>query len=38
VDTLDCGAGDRDVAWLRAGEADVTVNCEILKTVSIGSD
>src|SRR6185436_19049079 len=38
VDTLDCGPGDHDVAWLRAGEADTTVNCEVVKTVSIGSD
>jgi Ca2+-binding RTX toxin-like protein len=38
VDALDCGPGARDVAWLRAGENDTTVNCEILKTVSVGSD
>ena len=38
VDTLDCGAGNQDVAWLRTGEPDVTMNCEIVKTVSIGSD
>ena len=38
VDTLDCGPGDHDVAWLRAGEHDVTVNCEVVKTVSYGSD
>ena len=38
VDTLDCGPGDHDVAWLRAGEADVTMNCELVKTVTIGSD
>jgi hypothetical protein len=38
VDTLDCGPGDHDVAWLRAGESDTTVNCELVKTVSIGSD
>src|SRR6266542_3179549 len=38
VDALDCGPGNRDVAWLRAGEADTTVNCELVKTVTIGSD
>ena len=38
VDTLDCGPGARDVAWLRAGEADTTVNCEKVITVSTGSD
>ena len=38
VDTLDCGPGDHDVAWLRAGEHDITMNCEVVKTVSIGSD
>jgi Ca2+-binding RTX toxin-like protein len=38
VDTLDCGPGDHDVAWLRAGENDVTVNCEKVVTVSTGSD
>jgi Ca2+-binding RTX toxin-like protein len=38
VDTLDCGPGDHDVAWLRAGESDVTTNCELVKTVTIGSD
>ena len=38
VDSLDCGAGDHDVAWLRAGEHDTTVNCEVVKTVSVGSD
>ena len=26
------------IAWLRAGENDTTVNCEVVKTVSIGSD
>ena len=38
VDTLDCGPGDHDVAWIRAGEADTTVNCEVVKTVTVGSD
>src|SRR3954469_17920926 len=38
VDTLDCGPGDHDVAWLRAGESDVTANCELVTTVTIGSD
>ncbi len=38
VDSLDCGPGDHDVAWLRAGEHDTTVNCEVVKTVSFGSD
>jgi hypothetical protein len=27
-----------DVAWLRAGESDTTVNCEKVITVSTGSD
>ncbi len=38
VDTLDCGPGDHDVAWLRAGESDTTINCERVITVSTGSD
>jgi Ca2+-binding RTX toxin-like protein len=38
VDTLDCGPGTRDVAWLREGESDVTLNCEIVRTASDGSD
>ena len=38
VDHLDCGPGDHDVAWLRAGESDTTVNCEVVKTVTVGSD
>ena len=38
VDTLDCGPGLHDVAWLRAGESDTTVNCEKVITVSTGSD
>jgi Ca2+-binding RTX toxin-like protein len=38
VDALDCGPGNHDVAWLRAGESDTTVNCELMKTVTIGSD
>jgi len=33
VDTLDCGPGDHDVAWIRAGEPDVTLNCEVVHTV-----
>jgi Ca2+-binding RTX toxin-like protein len=37
VDTLDCGPGDRDVAYLRSGEHDVTVNCEVVRTLSVGS-
>jgi len=32
VDSLDCG----DVAWVRAGESDTVVNCEVVKTVSVG--
>jgi Ca2+-binding RTX toxin-like protein len=38
TDYLDCGPGDHDVAWLRAGENDVTTNCEKVITVSTGSD
>ena len=34
VDQIDCGPGDRDVVWLNAKEADVHVNCEIVKTVT----
>ena len=34
VDSLDCGPGDHDVAWVRAGEPDTVANCEIVKTVS----
>lgn len=37
VDTLDCGPGDHDVAYFRAGEQDVTVNCEVVRTLSVGS-
>jgi Ca2+-binding RTX toxin-like protein len=33
VDTLDCGPGN-DTAWLNARESDVTLNCEVIKTVS----
>ena len=33
VDTLDCGPGDHDVAWIRQGEPDVVVNCEVVKTL-----
>ena len=36
VDSLDCGPGDHDVAWVRAGESDTVVNCEVVKTVSGG--
>jgi hypothetical protein len=34
VDTLDCGPGDHDVAWLRTGELDTTVNCEVVRTIT----
>jgi Ca2+-binding RTX toxin-like protein len=34
VDQIDCGAGDKDVVWLNSKEADVHVNCEIVKTVT----
>ena len=34
VDTIDCGAGDKDVVWLNSKESDVHVNCEIVKTVT----
>jgi Ca2+-binding RTX toxin-like protein len=37
VDTLDCGPGDHDVAWVRSDEHDNVVNCEIVKTVTISS-
>jgi hypothetical protein len=33
VDTLDCGPGDHDVVWVRAGEPDIVQNCEIVKTL-----
>ena len=33
VDRLDCGPGDHDVAWIRQGEPDVVVNCEVVKTL-----
>ena len=32
VDTLDCGPGDHDIAWIRAGEPDIVTNCEVVKT------
>jgi hypothetical protein len=34
VDTLDCGTGDHDVAWIRSGEPDVVMNCEVVKTLA----
>ena len=34
VDRIDCGEGDKDVVWLNSKEADVHVNCEIVKTVT----
>ena len=34
VDTLDCGLGDHDVVWIRAGESDLVQNCEVVKTIS----
>jgi hypothetical protein len=34
VDRIDCGEGDKDVVWLNSREADVHVNCEIVKTVA----
>jgi Ca2+-binding RTX toxin-like protein len=34
VDTIDCGAGDKDVVWLNSKESDTHVNCEIVKTVT----
>jgi hypothetical protein len=34
VDTLDCGPGNHDVAWLRTGEPDTTVNCEVVHYVA----
>jgi len=37
VDNLDCGAGDHDVAWVRSTEHDNVVNCELVKTVTVGS-
>ena len=37
VDSLDCGTGDHDVAWVRSDEHDNVVNCELVKTVTVGS-
>ena len=37
VDNLDCGPGDHDVAWVRSDEHDNVVNCELVKTVVVGS-
>ena len=33
LDTLDCGAGDRDVAVVRAGEPVSLIGCEIVRTL-----
>ena len=34
IDTLDCGPGDHDVAYVRQGEQDVVLNCEVIKSIA----
>src|SRR5690242_3083990 len=34
VDTLDRGPGDHDVAYIRQGEQDVVLNCEVIKSIA----